>query len=98
MRNVNEKSAKLLIFGLTNEGEAEDANKVSTKVSGILKSIGVDRNSMKKARRFRSSNESFMAPAPVFVQISSEAACNLVLREPRKLKGFVRYGQSLHHT
>ena len=81
------RKSNLLIFGLTNEGEAEDANKFSTKVTGIQVSIGVDKNSMRKARRFRSSNESSMAPAPVFVQMSSEATRNLVLREARKLRG-----------
>ena len=86
-REREKRKSNLLIFGLTNEGEAEDANKVSTKVSGILESIGVEKNSMRKARRFRSSNESSMAPAPVFVQMSSEATRNLVLREARKLRG-----------
>ena len=43
---------------------------------------------MREARRFRSSNKSSMAPAPVFVQMCSEATRNLVLREARKLKGW----------
>ena len=86
-RERDKRKSNLWVFGLTNEGEAEDGTEVSRKVGGILESIGADKHNMKKARRFRSNNSNTMAPAPVFVQMNSETSRNLVLRDARKLRG-----------
>ena len=66
-------------------GPDQNGQGITEKITNILKSIGINSNKIKNARRLRPKEGS--TTHPVFVQMIDEGSRNLVIREAKRLRG-----------